>query len=134
MSTTDLPVDRLTHGHTIQTAPPHRRNMVAATQSQRQPTTHGGQGGRRQSGDDGDEGGGEVSAGARAATRAVARAAVARGAVSAKMIAHLRKHRREAVPGARGREGSEGLLGTRRRGGREIGDAERTSATPHVPQ
>jgi len=106
--------------------------MVAATQSQRQPTAHGGQGGRKQSGEDGDhEGGGEVSVEARAATRAVARAAVARGAASATMIAHLREHRREAVPGARGREG---LLGTRRRGGREVGDAGRTSATPHVPQ
>ena len=79
----------------------------------------------------GDEGGGEVSAEARAATRAGARAAVARGAARTTMIAHLRKHRREAVPGARGREG---LLGTRRRGGREVGDAERTSVIPRVPQ
>ena len=132
MSTTDLPADRLTHGHTIQTAPPHRRKMVAATQSQRQPTAHGGQGGRKQSGEDGDhEGGGEVSVEARAATRAGTRAAVARGAARATMPAHLRKHRREAVSGARGREG---LLGTRRRGGREVEDAERTSVIPRVPQ
>ena len=56
---------------------------------------------RRTGEDDGDEGGGEVSAGERAATRSVARAAVARGPASATMISHLRKHRREAVPGPR---------------------------------